>query len=111
MLALERHMDIIYGDSNTLAKICPMSCLQVTSIQSGKDITFIGNHSSKFYREFGELNLYFEKFIRVLETYWAYSGLSLLAEVGGYVGLFLGVSVNQVSYVIRKVLTLIRQKY
>ena len=26
-----------------------------------------------------------------------YSGLSLIAEIGGYVGLFLGVSVNQIS--------------
>ena len=36
-----------------------------------------------------------------------YSGLSMLAEIGGYVGLFLGVSVNQISTLI----ALLYEKY
>ena len=39
--------------------------------------------------------------IRVTEAYYLYSGLSLIAEIGGYVGLFLGVSVLQVKDLIR----------
>ena len=51
----------------------------------------------------GELKTYnfvkilFKKNIKVVVAYPTYSGISLIAEIGGYVGLFLGVSVNQVS--------------
>ena len=34
--------------------------------------------------------------IKVTDEQYLYSGLSLIAEIGGYVGLFLGVSVNQI---------------
>ena len=42
--------------------------------------------------------------IMVKEAYHLYSGLSLIAEVGGYVGLFLGVSLNQVSQLVNVLL-------
>ena len=42
--------------------------------------------------------------IEVKEAYYLYSGLSLIAEIGGYVGLFLGVSINQVSELINTVI-------
>ena len=35
--------------------------------------------------------------VRISEEVFLYTGLSLIAEVGGYVGLFLGVSINQIS--------------
>ena len=38
----------------------------------------------------------FEELIKVTTDYQTYTALSLIAEIGGYVGLFLGVSVNQV---------------
>ena len=41
--------------------------------------------------------LNFAKVMKVYETYNAYSWLSLIAEIGGYVGLFLGVSINQLT--------------
>ena len=44
----------------------------------------------------GYLRLYFEKYIQVSTSRWAYGWLELLAEVGGYFGLFLGVSINQI---------------
>ena len=40
--------------------------------------------------------IYFEEIINVTKGYYLYSGLSLIAEIGGYVGLFLGVSVNNI---------------
>ena len=43
------------------------------------------------------LKFSFKENIKVTKGYYLYSGLSLIAEVGGYVGLFLGVSVNQIS--------------
>ena len=42
------------------------------------------------------LNINFPKNIKVFERSYTYSRLSLLAEIGGYVGLFLGISINQV---------------
>ena len=41
------------------------------------------------------LTLKFEEFIKVSVSGPSYSFLSLIAEVGGYVGLFMGVSINQ----------------
>ena len=44
----------------------------------------------------GYLQLRFQRFIKVSRSRVAYGLLELLAEVGGYVGLFLGVSINQI---------------
>ena len=39
----------------------------------------------------------FAKVTKVYETCNAYSWLSLIAEIGGHVGVFLGVSINQLT--------------
>ena len=44
-----------------------------------------------------KLVIYFKENIKVTKAYHIYSGLSLVAEIGGYVGLFLGVSINQIT--------------
>ena len=43
------------------------------------------------------VSIRFEDIIRVTRDYYTYTEISLIAEIGGYVGLFLGVSVNQVT--------------
>ena len=48
--------------------------------------------------------LKFDKFIKVTKAVYSYTELELLAEFGGYVGLFLGFSVFQVSQVVEKIL-------
>lgn len=48
--------------------------------------------------------LNFDKFIKVTKAVYSYTELELLAEFGGYVGLFLGFSVFQVSQVVEKIL-------
>ena len=48
-------------------------------------------------KNYSSLTIYFDEKIKVIDAHHLYSGLSLIAEIGGYVGLFLGVSVNQVS--------------
>ena len=52
-----------------------------------------------------QVNFYFPNRVKVVKSYYAYSSLSLIAEIGGYFGLFLGVSINQITY-----LTLIVQE-
>ena len=48
--------------------------------------------------------LKFDKFIKVTKAAYSYTELELLAEFGGYVGLFLGFSVFQVSQVVDKLM-------
>ena len=48
--------------------------------------------------------LNFDKFIKVTKAVYSYTELELLAEFGGYVGLFLGISVYQSSHVVDKIL-------
>ena len=99
--ARQRQSDIIYGNSTELTQICPMDCVQVATQFGSHEDTDISN--STHYIP-GRLSLTFQKYIKVTSTYWSYTGLSLLAEVGGYVGLFLGVSVNQISDIFERIL-------
>ena len=47
-----------------------------------------------------KVTLSFEQLIQETKSYYTYSELSLIAEIGGYVGLFLGISVNQMPYLL-----------
>ena len=64
---------------------CMDMLFQVNSIEVVK------KHNSR-------VKLYFQPRVKVVRSYYAYSGLSLIAEIGGYFGLFLGVSINQITY-------------
>ena len=44
-----------------------------------------------------KITLNLKEDVKITDEYFLYSGLSLIAEIGGYVGLFLGVSVKQIS--------------
>ena len=103
-LAYDRHIDIQNGISDNLDKVCPMSCLLVTSQFKSHNEAYTGNEESEYYKSNGQLELNFQQFIKVTEAFWSYSRLSLIAEVGGYVGLLLGISVNQAHNVIEKLL-------
>ena len=63
-------------------KQCPYPC-KFTKINMG----------SKSKSEEPTMFFQFEKFIRTTKARYAYLGLEFLAEFGGYVGLFLGISV------------------
>ena len=55
-------------------------------------------------KNYSSVTIYFDEKIKVTDAHYLYSGLSLIAEIGGYVGLFLGVSVNQVSVLMNTLL-------
>ena len=75
---------------------CPKSCTyQMTSFSS-----FLKEDNGD--PDQGYLYLKFQRFIKVSRSRYAYTWLELLAEVGGYVGLFLGVSVNQTLPILKK---------
>ena len=48
------------------------------------------------------IKIYFGQYIKVTEVYFSYTGLELIAEFGGYVGLFLGISVFDINQVITR---------
>ena len=63
-------------------KECPYPC-KSTRIHMG----------SKINSEQPKMKFIFNKFIQTRKARYAYQGLEFLAEFGGYVGLFLGISV------------------
>ena len=77
-------------------KRCPLSCTKI--------VTIIGDFYETEKREdfLRRLVMRFHTSIKVTRSRNAYGSLELMAEVGGYVGLFLGISVNQISWIIRK---------
>ena len=50
--------------------------------------------------ETNRLMLRFDKYVEVIKSYVSYSGLELLAELGGYAGLFLGLSVFETHRIV-----------
>ena len=50
--------------------------------------------------------MFFEEYVQEITNYYSYDSLSFIAEIGGYVGLFLGYSFFQItdlfSFLIRK---------
>ena len=77
-----------------LENTCPPSCIhlksQITDVTIFPGIIWPGSR----------INL--PENVQVYESYYTYDGLSMVAEIGGYVGLFLGISVNQVGMLLQK---------
>lgn len=92
-----------YTQNQTKANLkCPRTC------------TYMMTSFSSFTKEKndyggpGSLELRFQGFIKVSRSRLAYTWLELLAEVGGYVGLFLGVSINQITLLSKGLFTRLR---
>ena len=86
------------GLKNDFDNYCYSPCL-FHSIKAIKTNQFDRNMTSMVYMKLKEN-------IIIIESYhlYTYSTLSLMAEIGGYVGLFLEVSINQVSELINTVI-------
>ena len=81
-----------WNGSDILARECLIPCSIFTfsteAINSRQDIMGKELHAMVVIK--------FEDLIKVTTDYYTYTALSLIAEIGGYVGLFLGISVNQI---------------
>ena len=100
-IAKARNASIIYKQialwNYTKAnELCPKTCLQYMISFSNKEWD---------YYDYTTLSMEFPKFVRVSRSTYSYTLLELIAEVGGYVGLFLGVSINQVSDLFKHMVT------
>ena len=50
------------------------------------------------------LTIKFQRFVKLSKSRYSYTILELIAEFGGYVGLFLGLSINQLSKVFERII-------
>ena len=76
---------------------CPYPCKFLIN-----RLTTIG-HKDKANNDSSEICLKFDEYIKVTSSIYSYTELELLAELGGYVGLFLGLSVFDLRLVFNKI--------
>ena len=82
--------------------ICHHPCNFISTsatVNSGKIGGFINGKRSTI------ASIQFRENIKVIEAYYLYSCLSMIAEIGGYVGMFLGISIIQITFVLDKLLS------
>ena len=94
----------IFQNEKALSEICPRSCWEVHANFGSKESYNNGEEESEYYLQ-GNLTIDFHQYVKVSKSYWEYDAIELIAEVGGYVGLFLGVSVNQIRLPIGRLFT------
>ena len=64
---------------------------------------YTSTHKNKTSNDDDRILLRFDKYIKVTTSSYGYTELELLAELGGYVGLFLGLSVFDLRLVFNKI--------
>ena len=67
----------------------------------------VGGHPKVFS---SQLIVKFRKYIKQSKVQYTYQGLEMFAEVGGYLGLLLGMSLNQLPRMISSLFEKIREK-
>ena len=86
-------------DKRHFIRECPYPCESVKL--SAFSLTPRGQHTG--------FKLKFDQYVKVTEAYVSYTELELLAEFGGYVGLFLGLSVFDINKIIMNIINYFRQ--
>ena len=82
--------------------ICPNSC-NFTDVNLGPPIIENGKNS------IARIVFYFKQDVKTSHEYLIYTELSMLAEIGGYVGLMLGISFVNIGSLINKILDWFRE--
>ena len=85
---------------------CPMPCEKMKVNFAGYDSIDHNGVANEAYVKF-----YIKDQIQVKKSHLSYSKVSLLAEVGGYVGLLLGVSLMDIASLFDKVFIIVNQKF
>ena len=94
--------ELSWSNLNEQNKRCPKSCKLLKSYISGTTV--------KPYKSGeGWITIFYQRLIKVSRSRMSYGTLELMAEVGGYFGLFLGVSINQMSTVLKKLFDLAKK--
>ena len=96
----EKPMKLLKNMTNSMSELnCPYPCKFLRITVSPSKARISNDEKSQ-----GEVAMNFNKFIRVTDVKYSYTALELLAEFGGYVGLFLGISVFHFSDLFDKIL-------
>ena len=82
-MQLQWNFSQIWTSDYEMNEFCPKPC-QFLSIRLSENTLSLTEESNIVFK--------FEQYLRVTTSTIAYGGLELLAELGGYVGLFLGIS-------------------
>ena len=88
--------DVMRGTDVQVAKECPYPCKFLMNRITTTDYKEENDTDNK-------IVLFFDKYIKVTTSTYGYTELELLAELGGYVGLFLGLSVFDLRLVFEKI--------
>lgn len=89
-----KNVTVIYqANRRNQQNICPNSCL-FTNMYFGPPVTGLANEEES---DIGRAIFYFRRDIKTTTEYFLYSPLSMLAEIGGYVGLLLGMSLFKLT--------------
>lgn len=89
----KRAFDLYQKNRRNQHDICPNSCL-FTNMYFGPPVKGQANQEDA---DIARAIFYFRRDIKTTREYFLYSALSMVAEIGGYVGLLLGVSVFKVA--------------
>ena len=92
--SLNLYNQLIKEAKNGKIQECPKPC-KFVMIDFSRSAHYPAKNSSG-----GKLEIKFRKFIKYSKVSYTYQGLEFFAEFGGYLGLLLGMSLNQVPYLI-----------
>ena len=87
----KEYWDFIYKIA--YSKYCKMPCASM-------EVTFPATTDDKGALDEAYIAFYFLNLVKVQTTFWSYTIISLLAEVGGYLGLLLGMSLLDITKVV-----------
>ena len=90
--ATKMYEDFFYQNKNTKECLYPCSFLNI--MLTPQELRHNNSNRTSFF---------FEEYIKVSTSYFAYTELELLAELGGYVGLFMGLSVFDLRHAINRI--------
>ena len=87
-------------------KFCPLPCVSMQVRFAGLDSTSNDGNENETYVRF-----YIKDQILVRESHLSYTEVSLLAELGGYIGLLIGVSLMDIATLIDKMIVIVIQRF
>ena len=92
--------DLTFVNITEAKRLCPKNCKYQMMIFGAYKIDKSNVETST--QSF--LKIKFQRFVKLSKSRYSYTILELIAEFGGYVGLFLGLSINQLSKVFERII-------
>ena len=93
--------DLSFVKITEAKRLCPKSCKYQMMIFGAYKIDKSDQEETA---KHSYLTIKFQRFVKLSKSRYSYTILELIAEFGGYVGLFLGLSINQLSKVFERII-------